>query len=234
MTEEAAFAVADESPATTGRTVLSTLATAVWLAILLGLVVQVLILIAKLTAGGQATTLQLFADVASGVTWSALVCSGVAIGTVASRHRAALMGFLGLVSAPVAWAAAKGVQRGVQWMLGAPLETLGPLVYQVGAAKTLEYAVLGVLVGRLLRTPSSTFGSHALTGLAVGFVFGSAILWLNHVHAVAAGSAMPAARVAAICVNELLFPVGCAIVIYFVARFADRHSALERLAAGGG
>lgn len=102
------------------------------------------------------------------------------------------------------------------------------------AVKTLEYAVLGMLVGRLLRTPSSTFGSHALTGLAVGLVFGSVVLWLNHVHAVAAGSAMPAARVAAICVNELLFPVGCAIVIYFVARFADRHSALERLAAGGG
>src|SRR5512134_929904 len=39
------------------------------------------------------------------------------------------------------------------------------------AVKTLEYAVLGMLVGRLLRTPSSTFGSHALTGLAVGLVF---------------------------------------------------------------
>jgi hypothetical protein len=41
-------------------------------------------------------------------------------------------------------------------------------------------------------------------------------------------------RVAAICVNELVFPAGCAVVIYFVARFADRPSAIERLAAGGG
>jgi hypothetical protein len=73
-----------------------------------------------------------------------------------------------------------------------------------------------------------------LIGLVIGVVFGGVILWLNHSHAVAAGTVVPAARVAAICVNELLFPAGCAIVIYFVARFADRWSALERLAAGGG
>lgn len=232
--EESVDAVAAAAPPVAGRSVMATLTTAVWLAIVLGLVVQLLILFAKITAGGKVTGLQLVADVASGVTWSALVCSGVAVGTVASRHRAALMGFLGLICAPLAWAAAKGVQRGVQWMLGAPLETLGPLVYQVGVAKTLEYAVLGVLVGRLVRTASSTFRTHVLTGLAVGLVFGGAVLWLNHAHAIAGGGAMPVARVAAICVNELLFPVGCAIVIYFVARFADRHSAFERLAAGGG
>jgi len=216
------------------RSMVSMLSLAAWLAVLLGLAVQLLILVVKIAAGGRPTSLQVFVDVASGVTWSALVCSGIALGTIAARHRGVIMGVLGLVSAPVAWAAAKGVQRGVQWMLGAPLETLGPLVYQIGVAKTLEYAVLGVVLGRLIQTSRSTLPIHALIGLATGAVFGGAILWLNHSHAVAAGSAMPAARVAAICANELMFPVGCAIVIYFVARFADRRSALERLAAGGG
>ncbi len=214
--------------------VAAVLARAAWLAILLGLSVQILVLAAKIVAGGQSNRLQLIVDVASGVTWSALVCSGVAIGTVLSRHRAAMMGLLGLVSAPVAWAAAKGVQRGVQSMLGVPVETIGPLVYQVGAAKTLEYALLGILLGRLVRTPSSTLARHMLTGLLVGLVFGSLILMLNHVHASSTGGGLPAVRIVAICVNELLFPIGCATVIYFVARFADRRSAIERLAAGGG
>lgn len=221
-------------PPAPGRSVAAVMSAAAWLAILLGLLVQAMILLARLAAGGSVTTLQVIADVTAGVTWSVLVCSGLALGAVVVRHRGVIMGLLGLVSAPVAWAAAKGAQRGVQWMLDAPLETLGPLVYQVGTAKTLEYAVLGLLLGRLIYTARSTLRRHALTGLAVGAVFGAVILWLNHVHAAAAGAALPAVRVAAICVNELVFPVGCAVVIYFVARFADRPSALERLAAGGG
>jgi len=234
MTSAAPAAVPGGHPDAPQRSVTAVLARAAWLAILLGLAMQILILAAKIAAGGQSTRLQLIVDVASGVTWSALVCSGVAIGTVLSRHRAAMMGLLGLVSAPLAWAAAKGVQRGVQSMLSVPVETIGPLVYQVGAAKTLEYALLGVLLGRLVHTPSSTLRTHALTGLLVGLVFGGVILLLNYMHASAAGGGLPAARIAAICVNELLFPIGCATVIYFVARFADRRSAVERLAAGGG
>ncbi len=103
------------------QSVAAVLARAAWLAILLGLTVQILVLLAKIAAGGQSNRVQLIVDVASGVTWSALVCSGVAIGTVLSRHRAAMMGLLGLVSAPVAWAAAKGVQRGLQSMLSVPV-----------------------------------------------------------------------------------------------------------------
>jgi hypothetical protein len=90
------------------------------------------------------------------------------------------------------------------------------------------------LLGRFVRTPSSTLRTHVLTGLLVGLVFGSLILLLNHMHAAAAGAGLPVARIVAICVNELLFPIGCATVIYYVARFADRRSAIERLAAGGG
>jgi len=234
MTGEAPAAVHTGRGTAREQPVVATLARAAWLAILLGLTVQILVLVAKIAAGGQSTHLQLIVDVASGVTWSVLVCSGVAVGTVLSRYRAAMMGLLGLVSAPVAWAAAKGVQRGVQSMLGVPVEAIGPLVYQVGVAKTLEYALLGVLLGRLVRTPSSTLRAHVLTGLLVGLAFGGVILLLNYMHASTAGGGLPAARIVAICVNELLFPVGCATVIYYVARFADRRSAVERLAAGGG
>ena len=234
MTGEAAAASRARHRDAPVQPVAAVLARAAWLAILLGLTVQTLVLLAKIAAGGQSNRVQLIVDVASGVTWSALVCSGVAIGTVLSRHRAAMMGLLGLVSAPVAWAAAKGVQRGLQSMLSVPVETMGPLVYQVGAVKTLEYALLGVLLGRLVRTPSSTLRTHVLIGLLVGLAFGGMILLLNYLHASAAGAVLPAARIVAICVNEFLFPIGCATVIYYIARFADRRSAIERLAAGGG
>lgn len=222
------------APAAPRRPAVAVLSAAAWMAILLGLAVQLLVLLAKAAAGGAATATQYFVDIASGMTWSVLVCSGVALGTVVARHRSVIMGVLGLLSAPVAWAAAKGAQRGMQWMLNAPLETIGPLVYQVGAAKTLEYALLGLVLGRIIYTPRSTLRSHALIGLSFGVVFGAIILWLNHLGAVATGSALPVPRIAAICTNELIFPMGCAIVIYFVARFADRPSAIERLAAGGG
>jgi hypothetical protein len=214
--------------------VVAVLSRAAWLAILLGLTVQVLVLVARVAAGGSATVLQVAADAAAGLTWSALVCSGIALGTVVSRNRASLMGLLGLLSAPLAWAAAKGVQRGVQWMLGAPPETIGPLVYQIGIVKAVEYALLGILLGRMISTPRSTVGAHALAGLALGVGAAAVILWLNFQQAAVTGVPLPAARIVAICVNEIAFPVGCAVVIYFVARFADRTSALERLAAGGG
>src|SRR5690606_38134770 len=75
---------------TGGQSILSVIALAVWRAVLLGLAVQGLILGAKVAAGGHATTPQLLVDVTSGVTWSALVCSGIAVGTVTARHRAAI------------------------------------------------------------------------------------------------------------------------------------------------
>ena len=67
------------------RSVVSMLSPAAWLAILLGLTVQLLILFAKIAAGGEATPLQVFVDVASGVTWSALVCYGIAFGVILGR-----------------------------------------------------------------------------------------------------------------------------------------------------
>lgn len=88
MSEEPRIAVAGEGEGAAERSMLSVIALAAWLAVLLGLAVQGLILGAKVAAGGHVTTPQLFVDVTAGVTWSALVCSGIAVGTVATRHRA--------------------------------------------------------------------------------------------------------------------------------------------------
>jgi hypothetical protein len=197
----------------------------------LGLIVQLAVFAAKLGAGANVPGLQLVVDIASGVAWAVIVCGGVAIGTVASKSAPAMMGLLGLICAPLAFAAAKGAQRGVAWMLGQPMEQITALTYQIGGAKTVEYAVLGFVLGMLIRTPRSTLTNHAFIGAGFGAVFSGVILWLM---SNSAGAALPAARIAATTANEFIFPLGCSMVIYWVARLSDHASAKERLASGGG
>lgn len=205
--------------------------TAVWMAILLGLGLQVLIFLAKTGAGAHVKGAQVLVDVAGGVTWSLIVCAGVTVGTVASRNASTLMGLLGLVCAPLAFAAAKGVQRGAQWMLAQPPDRINALVVQTGIAKTIEYALLGFALGRLIRTPYSTLRNHAALGLAFGLTFGALVLALNLTQS---PQPLPSPKIIGIALNEFVFPMGCSMVIYWIARLSDPQSALERAIAGGG
>jgi hypothetical protein len=205
-----------------------TIFAAAWMAIILGLLVQLAVFGAKVGAGAKVPGAQLIVDIASGIAWSVIVCGGVAIGTVAAKSAPPLMGVLGLICAPLAFAAAKGAQRGVAWMMGQPLEQISLLTYQIGAAKTLEYALLGFVLGTIIRTPRSTLPNHSFIGVGFGFLFAGAILWLSF----NSGGAMPAPRIAATATNEFIFPIGCSLVIYWVAKLSDLASARERIVAG--
>jgi hypothetical protein len=215
------------APAARGN-LFSTIFAAAWMAILLGLLVQIAVFAAKTGAGANVPGLQLAVDIASGVAWSVIVCGGVAIGTVAAKSAPATMGLLGLICAPLAFAAAKGAQRGVAWMLGQPMEQITNLTYQIGAAKTLEYALLGFALGALIRTPRSTLPNHTGVGIVFGVLFAAVILWLNF----SSGGQMPTPKVAATATNEFIFPIGCSLVIYWVAKLSDLASARERIVAG--
>src|SRR5215510_9932669 len=91
------------APAARDNKLFPTIFAAAWMAILLGLLVQLAVFGAKTGAGAKVPGLQLVVDIASGVAWSVIVCGGVAIGTVASKSAPALMGVLGLISAPLAF-----------------------------------------------------------------------------------------------------------------------------------
>lgn len=205
---------------------------ACWFAILLGLGLQILILFAKHAVGGNVPGAQLLIDMIGGVTWSLIVCGGVAVGTVAARSVSTAMGWLGLICAPLAFAAAKGVQRGTAWINGQPMEQIGALVIETGMIKTIEYAALGYLLGRIIRTPASTVRNHAAIGLLFGLTFGWLLLALNLAHAGAAS--IPPPKAVGLMLNEFVFPLGCSLVIYYVAFLSDRGSAMERVVAGGG
>jgi len=72
-----------------------------WLAILLGFAMEILLLL--FTAGFEILPgfRSVLADLIGKVSWSALVCAGLAIGTAASKVRAPFMGLLGSSPPPL-------------------------------------------------------------------------------------------------------------------------------------
>jgi hypothetical protein len=205
------------------------IATAAWMAILLGLLVESAVLLTRAAAGIAPQSLVALAEFASSVTWAVIVCTGIALGTAAARHRERIMGLMGLLCAPFAWALAKGLQRGTQWILDAPRDNLGWAVVQVGALKTVEYTLLGFVLGRLTRSHEATLRQYLLAGLSIGVIFGAAIIGVNVWHAPQRQLAL--GRILGLAVNEIVFPAGCASVLHFIGRLNDQSAPATQHAA---
>src|SRR3954465_1349995 len=105
----------------------ATLLRAAWLAILLGFVMQALLLLFAAGFGIFPGFESTVSELAGKITWSTLVCAGLALGTAASQAGAPLMGVLGFFAAPLAFHASRALQQGV--------------------AKTLEEVSAGVSIG---------------------------------------------------------------------------------------
>jgi hypothetical protein len=210
---------AQAAPLSASQRAISRLLAVVWMSIALGFSLQVVILVAKLAAGAPWPGSKWLPDLLNGVSWAVFVCSGVVLGTLASKARAASMGLLGLISAPLAFSLAKGAQRGLQSVMGAPVDRITPALYALCAVKAVEYACLGAVVAWLLARPAARGLHFVLAGLAAGVVFGGMNIWIT----IEVIKAKPPAVVGAM-INELLFPIGCALVIY-VATVAGRHVA---------
>lgn len=182
-----------------------------WMSIGLGIALEVLLLIlAAFTGTAGDSPRPVIADLAQKVSWSMLVCIGLALGTVAQRLRSVLMGGLGFLAAPAAFATAKAVHKGIGQALGvvSPGAALAiPLL--IALLKAIEYGVLGAVLGKLGKTERA-LSTYLAAGAAVGIVFGSAIV-VAMTKNLAAASAID---LAAKGINELLFPVGCSLVIY--------------------
>jgi hypothetical protein len=196
-----------------------TLLRVAWLAILLGLLLQLAVLLVAAGSGKDISPRPVLAETLKTVSWSLLVCVGVALGRVATKGRLPLEGVTGLLAAPLALTAANAVQKGVAEAVDAAGVPAGPLPLWVLAIKAAEYGCLGLAlewVGR--RTWHSALG-HLAVGLMTGVVFGGVFL------AVVVQSALtplPTPLLLARGLNELLFPVGCALVV-FIAEVLRAH-----------
>jgi hypothetical protein len=184
-----------------------------WLSIALGLVLEVILLVVVAYAGAAGNSPKPFlADLVQKVSWSFIVCVGVAFGSTAGKLRPIAMGVLGLLSAPAAFNVARSLHKGVKDALGiAGPAAAGASPFLIGTLKGVEYAVLGAVIGRIGQRWGGRLGAYAGAGIAVGLVFGGAIL------AVMIGSApapLPTAELVSRGLNELIFPLGCSLVIY--------------------
>ena len=192
-----------------------------WLAILLGLALEGLLLVLGASFGHLLGLRSMVARLIQNVSWSVFVCVGLALGTTiakATKARAAATGLLGLFSAPLAFEVARVFHKGTLEALGASGggDDLSPLLTAV--IKGLEYGCLGLAVGWVGSRPWGGVVAHVAVGLAVGLVFGGTILSLT----LLSTPQLPSADILSLGVNELLFPVGCSVVLFSAGALGKR------------
>lgn len=194
------------------------------LSVALGFAMQALILAATLT--GPSLGGALLVSLAGGVTWSVLVCAGLGLATTMAKARPLLSGLFALLVAPVALAVAKGLQKAMGgWLNAARTEAVLPLA-TVSALRALEYGLLGWLLGRLVQADQDRPWPYLRAGMAAGLTFGTAITLLTLRAADVSGERFaPPLLVTTLC-NEVVFPLGCALVIY-LGQDVGRHLKLS-------
>ena len=196
-----------------GRTLLRV----AWLAIALGLAMEALLLLLGSSFGELLGVKSIVADLAKNLSWSLFVCTGLAVGTAASQARAPAMGLMGLLAAPVAFEVSRVVHKGTLEALDiSGSGDTSPVL--VAVIKGFEYGCLGLAVGWLGRRPWGGAAAHAAAGLAVGLVFGGAIVLLT----VPSGAQMSVADLVSRGVNEVLFPLGCSLVLCASVNLGER------------
>lgn len=219
MSESASAAVAPKAT-TPQDSILPQVVRVAWLSIALGIALEVVLLVlAAFTGTAGESGRPALADLAQKISWSFLVCVGLAFGTAARKIREVVMGSLGFLAAPLAFVAAKAIHKG----LGQALGTIAPgapftFPLLIAGLKALEYGALGALLGYASQRNKS-LAFHATAGIATGLTFGLLIVWAG-VRAQAAP--VGAVDLASRAINEILFPLGCSLVIFASEAFGRR------------
>ena len=179
------------------------------------------LLVVGLAAGmGQLPGLApMAADLVQKVSWSGLVCVGIAVGTAVSNVQPVAMGIWGALTAPLAFAIARGLHKAAIQALGAGLPAGNIPVAAIAAVKGIEYGTLSLVVGYLTRRPRRGARAYFAVGLAIGVAFGAATLG---VMAATSSSPIGIGMLVVRAANELLFPAGCAVVLYTAGVLSQR------------
>lgn len=199
--------------------------TAAWLAVIAGVLAQMLVIAVRAWAGGAIDGF--VPEMAQGVTWSFLVCAAIAIGTLASKVKEHFAGLLGLIAGPIAWAAAKGVQKGVQALAGAPQDQLTPLFWMVCGVKGVEYAVLAMALAGMVKRGEQKLSEYLTLGALIGGIAACMVIALNIENAALSGANLPLPKIASLFANEIFFICGCCTVIYTAQALTRHVSALR-------
>jgi hypothetical protein len=190
-----------------------------WLAIALGIAMEGLLLLIGAGLGESLGLGAIAADLVGNVTWSVLVCCGLAVGTAVSKARVPVMGLLGLLAAPPAFEVSRVLHKGTLEALattGGGHEALSPIL--LGVIKGVEYGCLGLAIAWVGQRPWGGAAAHVAVGLLVGLIFGGTIVVLTM------GSTPPptAADTLSVGVNEAIFPIGCSLILFSAGALGKR------------
>jgi hypothetical protein len=191
----------------------------VTLSLLLVALLEALLVLSAAASGGIEGPGPFLVDLAQKVPWGVGVCTGLWLGLELGHGRALVAAAAGLVAAPIASLLLRAVAEGAHALAFAP-EPTGPSPLAVAGIKGVEYACLGLLVAWLGKRRWARAHHHAAAGMVVAVPFGLALLALS-----AASSEVPLdqGRVLAWAVNEMLFPIGCALILFGAAQ-AERQA----------
>jgi hypothetical protein len=174
---------------------------AAWLAILLGVIME----LAAWIIGHYPSQRLFLDDLVEKVSWSFVVCCTLTAAAGIANSRAAWMGFTGLLAAPAAFVLAQSLNNLINLNAEHP-----PLIITVLLLKGIEYGVLGSSIGSLSRF-SGGLKSYLLIGFLTGLIFGSAVTGATYF----LSAAHPLApKLVSLAANELLFPIGCTLVLF--------------------
>ncbi len=185
-----------------GRRMAGRALTVAWMSVALGMLMQAVTL--AVTWGWPSS---LVADLLGRVSWSVFVCVPLVIGGMAAQWRPTVTGVVGLLVAPVASISARAIQKALVAGTAALTATTAPGPLELAAVKGVQYSVFGWLIGRV-----ASQGRGAALHLAVGA--GVGLVVAGYVGARATGAGAETAATLASAVNEVLFPVGCSLIVW--------------------
>ena len=192
-----------------------------WLAILLGLGMEAVLLLLTAGFGVFPSLKSIVADLVRQGSWALIVCVGLALGTAASKLRTPLMGLLGLFAAPVAFGTARSLHEGTKQVLeiAGSTSSVGFFILPLALLKGVEYGCLGIAIGWIGRRTWGGVVAHVAVGLVVGLLFGSLTLAFTYWGAQSPPSSV---ELISLGLNEMLFPIGCSLVLYSAEALGKR------------
>lgn len=182
-----------------------------WLSIVLGLLLEAALVLYAVVSGHAGRPQPFLTDLVQKISWGFIVCLGVAFGTTASKAPEAKAGLLGLIAAPLGFLVARSLHQALNAALGVVGAVGGISPFLIGGLKGLQYGLFGALLAWLAQQTWGKLGAHLVAGLAFGVTFGLTIVLMTEVGAPAP---TPAVGLVSRSLNELIFPVGCAAVVY--------------------
>lgn len=202
-----AVTVEAPKPSAGGSALRATLLRVAWLSVMLGLVIEGLLLIVALSFNAAGDGRPFVADLAQKISWSVLICVGLAFAGAATKGSAPAMGLTGLLAAPTATVIARTLHKWMGQSIGlAMADPTGEAFLLIPTVRGLEYAFLGAALAWIGRRPWGGAVAHVALGLGVGIAFGSMVLTVN----------APSSTVALLttAINEVVAPLGCALTLF--------------------